>query len=275
MRLKHVLAATAILTNCALSTLNVAVADDQKKVMVNGKLLEIYSGSPPILVLGNKVILRPPEITAYLNVEGIYDGDERTFVLVSEGTGGTACPGDFAIVEMRGATATVSDTFGTCSDVAKAEVKGDALIVTIPKFDGTGEDVTIFRGGQLTTTEKIYSEDGEGPAQAPGGNLALFLANKDIASAMGLKAFVNALRRIMSHDDFKEIRLMALSGPGTNFTMHEGLAVAGACERHNCGDHRFSVAVDQAGRAWAALYNESKERFFGNPDPSILAQFRQ
>jgi len=216
----------------------------------------------------NKVLKREstPEEIAYLNVQGIYEGAGRTFVLVSESTGGNGCPAMFAIVEMQGDAITVSDQFGNCSDIVKAEAKDDSLVVTMPKFDGTGEETTTFRNGHLAMTEKINSEDGDGPERAPGGNLALFVSNKHVAEAMGMKAFVNALKKIMPHGDFQEAREMALSGPGVDFQMHDGVASANACERHNCGDHSFSVVVDQTGQAWGALYNEGKARFFGDPD---------
>lgn len=266
-KFRHVAIVVAVLLSCYTFATNIAVADEQKKVMVNGKLLEIYSGSPPIVVIGDKVVLRPPEITAYLNVEGIYEGVDSTYVLVSEGTGGAACPASFAIIELQGPKTTVSQEFGTCSDIAKAEAKGDSLVVTIPKFDGTGEEITTFRKGRLTTVEKIDSQDGEGPVRAPGGNLALLVSNKYPSEAMGLKAFVNALKKIMPPIDFAEARKLALSGVSGPFTMQQDLALASACERHNCGEHSFNVAIDQTGQAWAALYSEGKARFFGDPDP--------
>lgn len=252
------------LTSFAL--LSAAIAEERKSILVNGKRLEIRGESPPVLALGKKVILRPPEEIAYLNVQGIFEGAGRTFVLVSESTGGNGCPAMFAIVEMQGDAITVSDQFGNCSDIVKAEAKDDSLVVTMPKFDGTGEETTTFRNGHLAMTEKINSEDGDGPERAPGGNLALFVSNKHVAEAMGMKAFVNALKKIMPHGDFQEAREMALSGPGIDFQMHDGVASANACERHNCGDHSFSVVVDQTGQAWGALYNEGKARFFGDPD---------
>ncbi|MBS0252733.1 MAG: hypothetical protein JSR78_16890 [Proteobacteria bacterium] len=266
MMLKRVLGLLAISAIQALTIPGAAIAEEQISTLVKGKRLAVRNGSPPVLVLGKKVILRPSDDIAYLNIHGAYEGVGRTFVLVSESTGGNGCPVMFAIVEMQGKNVSVSEQFGTCNDVAKAEAKDDALIVTIPKFDGTGDETTTFRNGQLTKTETIDSEDGEGPERAPGGDLALFVSNKHISEAMGMKAFVNALKKIMPQADFKEARGMALSGPGIDFWMHDGAALANACERHNCGDHSFSVAVDQSGRAWAALYNDGKARFFGDPD---------
>lgn len=117
MNLMHALNFLGFGALTSFAFLSAAIAEERKSILVNGKRLEIHGESPPVLVLGKKVILRPPEEIAYLNVQGIYEGAERTFV-----------------------------------------------------------------------------------------------------------------------------------------------------ERHNCGDHSFTVIVDQAGLAWAALYNEGKARFFGDPD---------
>lgn len=59
-------------------------------------------------------------------------------------TGGTACPALYYF-ESKGQT---TNTFGTCSDLAKAKQSGNKIIVTMPGNTGNGR--YVFENGRVT-----------------------------------------------------------------------------------------------------------------------------
>ena len=69
------------------------------KLLVLGRTLEIYRGDPPLVVVGDQVVLRS-EGYGFVSVQGIYEADARAYVLVQENTGGRLCPATYRILEI-------------------------------------------------------------------------------------------------------------------------------------------------------------------------------
>lgn len=241
---------------------------DMNRVMVKGVPVEVRSGDPPLVIVGDAVLKRYTTATS-VRIVGIYAGAGRTYVLVAVSSGAAVCPMTFSAIDMSAPQPKVSDEFGTCSDLPKTAVKEGGLVVEFPLMDGSGTETVQYKDGLLTSNTFKDDLSGEGDAQAPGGDLAAYVAGKHVSEALRLKAVVAALKAVLPSDRFDEALKMALSGPGTDFEADNEFAVARACERHNCGDHSVRFAFDHRGGAWAAISNGSKVAYYGDPSASI------
>jgi len=137
-------------------------AQDGEQLQLRGGTL-VIAGEPydMWLKLGDRP-LTVPDGNALSIVEAFAIGDSDV-VLVMKSSGGEACPAEYLFVSVgaRGG-ATVSPTFGTCSDLVEAKQNGDAIAVNMPEYRGpaAGEaeqrraagkkHVFLYRAGRLT-----------------------------------------------------------------------------------------------------------------------------
>jgi hypothetical protein len=121
------------------------------KLSVLGRTLEIYRGDPPIIVVGDQVVLRS-EGFGSVSVQGIYEADARAYVLVQENTGGRLCPATYRILEIAVGPPRTSEPFGTCSDLAIVRMTSGAIQVHLPRMDGSGTETYTYRDGRVTSS---------------------------------------------------------------------------------------------------------------------------
>ncbi|NDI87612.1 hypothetical protein [Undibacterium crateris] len=95
--------------------------NEENKLLFNGKMTE------PV-VEGNNSL-------SFLDKKSFADQD----IVLVQNTGGTACPAVYIFVQLTQAGATVTKTFGTCSDLYQLEQQGSKLTMTFAGFLGPAE----------------------------------------------------------------------------------------------------------------------------------------
>lgn len=107
---------------------------------IAGKPREIH------LLLNDRVFLNSEEYS--LSFEQTFHLAEADVILVMQNSGGTACPAQFFFVVVTDTgKAEVTSEFGTCSDLFKAEMVGQNIILTMPDMQ-SGMDVNYtFENG--------------------------------------------------------------------------------------------------------------------------------
>jgi hypothetical protein len=263
--------ALCVLTCAAVTLATPAVGQTLDKVVVRGTSVQVFGQHPGeiIVVVGDRVVIHDDHDMT-VSIQGIYEGEGRTYVLVEENSGGNGCPGLFQAIDLTSTIGPqVSKPFGTCSDLPKASVQSGNLQVTLPRMDGKGNITYSYFDGKLETHEQAVSLEPSGPEAAPGGDLAAFAIRRRIDQLFRLRASAASLMRIMPPAAFNEARDLALSGPSSEAVVRGDDVYLGACEAHNCGWHQVTIAFDHVGHAWAALLNDAKITFYGNPPENI------
>jgi len=82
-------------------------------------------------------------------IQGVHQGGGRTYVLITEQSGGSACPSLYQAIDLSRDTPVVSPRFGNCSDVPKIAVVGGALRVSVPAFRAAPAATYVFQDGHL------------------------------------------------------------------------------------------------------------------------------
>lgn len=105
-------------------------------LMVNGTQAHLFKansvhGASIIVTVGDRVVIRDTD-SVFASIKGPYQGAGPTYVLVEKSNGGDACPAMFPAIVLSEAEPGVSKVFGTCADMAKPSMNGDALEVTVP-----------------------------------------------------------------------------------------------------------------------------------------------
>lgn len=110
-------------------------------------------------------------------VRTVTAGDHTLYVV--QDTGGSACPATFRIADASAAGVTVSDGFGTCSDVIRITEQPDGVSLSMPAFAGPdassaeraaiGSERHLFRytGGRVRETVTGHRTVVRPPAPAP------------------------------------------------------------------------------------------------------------
>ncbi|MDZ4202513.1 MAG: hypothetical protein U1C96_10250 [Gallionella sp.] len=130
----------------------VKVTDDRVDT-VAGKLAagEKVSNDASIktLTLDGKTVYENEE-AYFLSIEKAFSGLDKTVVLVSIGSGGSACPAlyRFVLVRKNGAVE-VTDEFGTCSDLLTVSINQGEISVSLPDMGGRGNEIWKFAGDKL------------------------------------------------------------------------------------------------------------------------------
>ena len=83
-------------------------------------------------------------------IQDVYKGGGRTYVLIAEQSGGSACPSLYQAIDLSGGTPVASPRFGNCSDVPRVGVVGGALQVSVPAFRAAPDATYVFRDGRLS-----------------------------------------------------------------------------------------------------------------------------
>ena len=120
----------------------------QEQRVVAGRTVQVVSaGGGHAIVVDGRVLASDRDDNRVL-IQGVYQGDGHTYVLIGEQSGGTACPSMFQVVDLSGIPA-VSPQIGNCSEVPRVSVVGGALRVSVPAFRAAPAKTFTFKDGTL------------------------------------------------------------------------------------------------------------------------------
>lgn len=215
--------------------------------------------------LGNRLMYRDDGDSMVLPA-GSYSIAGTTYFLISDESGGTACPSMYRVV-IAGARNIVTRTFGTCSDVPNVAASGSELLVTLPKINGDGETVyTIQNDGTVTAGRVARQYLGSG--YHSGENLARLVLGKSTPDAFGLKATAQKLESVLGPAEYKTISTYVV---GEKFYKVGDYAVGSVCEAHLCGPTVTALVFDDHGNAWVRTRSNGMTRWFGNPSAAVVS----
>jgi hypothetical protein len=267
---------SAIAAFLSLAASTTASAQGMSKVMVNGVPVRVYGNVEQghVVVAGTQAVIQD-EHNAFVSILGIFEGDGRTYVMVTENCGGSACGDEFQAVDMSNPKYAVSPVFGTGVVGAKPEVRDGALLLTQKTADGTATFRYAFKDGKLSTIKQPLNLDAGGPGKAPGGDMAALANGKQMSAIFKLRATAGPLKAIMDDAAFEDARSVALNDFGGPFAEKSGIVSATVCQPHDCGAHSLAVAFDPEGHVWASLVRDYKRVDYGNPDPAMKMRLKQ
>ncbi|MEZ5754985.1 MAG: hypothetical protein R3D90_09540 [Paracoccaceae bacterium] len=81
-----------------------------------------------------------------------------TLVLVAQYTGGTGCPAMFAWLDTTPGKVRLTETFGTCSDMAKVTADAETVTVTMPGPPGQGRSAFVWDAKGRIVEQKLGME---------------------------------------------------------------------------------------------------------------------
>ncbi len=197
---------------------------------------------------------------------GSYSIGETTYFLISDESGGMACPSSYRVV-IAGARDVVTHSFGTCSDIPSVSASGSKLLVTLPKMNGDGKVVyAIDSVGAITTSAVAKQYIGSGYHH--GQDLAGMVLGKQSYTAFRLKATAQKLESTLSPSEYKTLSGYTIGG---NFTKVGNYAVGSVCEPNLCGMTETALVFDNHGGAWVRTVSNGMTRWFGNPSAAVVS----
>lgn len=159
------LAALAISFPAVSGTLPLGLTHDEFKstdqMKVGGQTMKVELVDPADKYAGTKLLLDGKELARtegeMMKLEYQFELPASEVVLVSEYSGGNACPANYRLVQINktGRIATTK-VFGNCSDIPKVRVEGERMTITLPAEDGKRivEEKWTFENGVLTEPRK-------------------------------------------------------------------------------------------------------------------------
>mgnify|MGYP001964620301 FL=1 len=104
------------------------------------------------LILNGRLVKPAIQANSSLSIKESFRIGEDQFVII-ENRGGTACPALFNFISIKASGAQSYPTFGTCSDIYKAERSEDSVVVTM-QGEGNLTHKYVFANGLLTDNGK-------------------------------------------------------------------------------------------------------------------------
>ncbi len=197
---------------------------------------------------------------------GSYSIGGTTYFLISDESGGMACPSSYRVI-IAGARDVVTSSFGTCSDTPSVSASGSKLLVTLPKMNGNGKVVyAIDSAGAITTSAVAKQYIGSGYHN--GQDLAGLVLGKQSYTAFQLKSTAQKLESILGTSEFKTLSGYTIGG---NFTKVGNFAVGSVCEPNLCGMTETALVFDGHGGAWVRTLSNGMTRWFGNPSAAVVS----
>lgn len=142
----------------SLPTVEVVIKDGRAKT-VAGEIAvtavkDSYGVTAHAISLAGRIVYDQNDYL--LEIEKVFNISEKTVVLFGVSGGGNACPGNFRFMTVdKTGNVSVTDEFGTCSDVPKISVAQEAITVTLPDLSGRGDEVWKYANGGLSKTKLI------------------------------------------------------------------------------------------------------------------------
>ncbi len=132
---------------CAFSSAQAAqtIKTDTYSLTIKGGLYDQK------LYLNGKAVYENPDLqTLSLDASFLGTSQGSDIYLLQTATGGNACPAYFRFVTVEtNGKATVSEQFGTCSDLYEIKYNQKELSITIPKMTGGGNATYLYVKGQV------------------------------------------------------------------------------------------------------------------------------
>ncbi|QEI07516.1 hypothetical protein FXN63_17980 [Pigmentiphaga aceris] len=155
----------ALLSPVLASALPLGITHDEfksvEKLQIGSQTMRILLVNPKEEYDGVKLMLGDKELARTdgdrMKIEYQFDLPNSKVVLVSEYSGGNACPANYRLVQLnKSGSVTTTKVFGNCSDIPKINVNGERIAVTLPAEDGKRivEETWTFEKGVLTEPRK-------------------------------------------------------------------------------------------------------------------------
>ena len=116
-----------------------------KQLSANGVMLELTGTSlqhSRLTVNGAEL----EQMDGFPRFQGVYGN----YVLLEEGTGGTACPSLYRVIDLSGIIPTLTSQFGSCSDLPIVTLTANGLRVVTPSMSGPISQTVLISGGRVT-----------------------------------------------------------------------------------------------------------------------------
>ena len=97
------------------------------------------------------------QMDGFPQFQGIYQDTTHSYVLLEEGTGGTACPALYRVIDISGKRPSLTSQFGSCSDQPTAMLVDGGLRVTTPKSGDASSQTVLVHDGQIEKCQSLDS----------------------------------------------------------------------------------------------------------------------
>lgn len=128
----------------------VAAGAEWDRRVVAGRTVEVVAAGTAHRIVVDGQVLATDADDDRVAIQGVHQGAGRTYVLLEEQSGGSACPSMYQAVDLGGVAPTISPQFGNCSDLPQASVSNGALRISVPAFRAAPTASYAFRDGRLT-----------------------------------------------------------------------------------------------------------------------------
>ena len=110
---------------------------------------------------GNKIPVA--EDSMYVSLQEKFKVENKDVVLISQGSGGNACPATYFCFQplrltLEGDVVKKSVEFGTCSDIPKIKQEGTTVVLTMPKMQGKGQVKYVYGKGAISENGKLLKK---------------------------------------------------------------------------------------------------------------------
>lgn len=118
-----------------------------------GQLKVVRTGDEQQLSIGKNLI---PIKDHLVQIDGRWQIDEKDVFLISMASGGNACPATYAFVVLERRVASVSESFGNCSDLPNVQRLGNRVLVKFGRMSSDNPAVVVeFDDGATFEGKKI------------------------------------------------------------------------------------------------------------------------
>lgn len=115
-----------------------------------GQLKVLNTGDQQQLFIGKKSM---PIKDHFVSIEKIWQIASKDVFLISMASGGSACPATYAFIVLESKVASLSDSFGNCSDLPNVERLGNRIVVKFGRRSRDNpavvvelDDLSVFEG---------------------------------------------------------------------------------------------------------------------------------
>jgi len=89
-----------------------------------------------------------------LNFQKLFEFGSYQAVLVSDATGGTACPEQYVFITLKsGGSSSVTKSFGNCSDLPKIQQAWKKVTLKFPPFGAASTETWTYQEGKIVKTK--------------------------------------------------------------------------------------------------------------------------
>lgn len=129
-----------------------------------------------VSILDNKLWLGPRMLSKEDNdisgVHAVFDTPGQTTLMLSIGGMGASCPSLYVFLTLKSDGSTsMTDQFGTCSDIPQVATANNQIFVTMPEMNGPGDKTWTYANDTLSKKSTVQAANAEPPAK--------FALNKD------------------------------------------------------------------------------------------------